>query len=401
MSKAGDAVAPLLPVELRPSETPSASVPGAVFNLATTTIGAGIMSLPAAVKVLGVAPALVLVVAAAFLADASAEFLMRYRGAGGAWSYAAAMGDAFGRAGSAALQICVALTTAGTLTVYLDIIGDVLSGSQSEGAAHAGILQEWFGEQWWTARVAAQLVAVVIVILPLVLLRRVASRLPQVLVGGVGAAGGCVHVHKHRHGALRPIPGSDAEAQAAPRLRPPLLLPRPLHRRPHHCRRLHLPLQRSPDPSRAQRDLRHAGGRPSLRPALLRHLRRDRILRLPSLRRGHHDRHPLQLRPRHRLGLRESSQRRGPPQLCPPPGSRLPVALLLVENQRRRAPLPQIEPPLVGRSPVHAAHDGAAWLHLPGLSPHPEHLDSVSVHRVDHCGLHLVNFPGGSCSEGR
>ncbi|XP_042381280.1 amino acid transporter AVT6C-like isoform X1 [Zingiber officinale] len=175
MSKAGDAVAPLLPVELRPSETPSASVPGAVFNLATTTIGAGIMSLPAAVKVLGVAPALVLVVAAAFLADASAEFLMRYRGAGGAWSYAAAMGDAFGRAGSAALQICVALTTAGTLTVYLDIIGDVLSGSQSEGAAHAGILQEWFGEQWWTARVAAQLVAVVIVILPLVLLRRVDS----------------------------------------------------------------------------------------------------------------------------------------------------------------------------------------------------------------------------------
>ncbi|KAG6513151.1 hypothetical protein ZIOFF_023459 [Zingiber officinale] len=122
MSKAGDAVAPLLPVELRPSETRPASVPGAVFNLATTTIGAGIMSLPAAVKVLGVAPALVLVVAAAFLADASAEFLMRYRGAGGAWSYAAAMGDAFGRAGSAALQICVALTTAGTLTVYLDII---------------------------------------------------------------------------------------------------------------------------------------------------------------------------------------------------------------------------------------------------------------------------------------
>ncbi|XP_042375122.1 amino acid transporter AVT6C-like [Zingiber officinale] len=175
MSKAGDAVAPLLPVELRPSETRPASVPGAVFNLATTTIGAGIMSLPAAVKVLGVAPALVLVVAAAFLADASAEFLMRYRGAGGAWSYAAAMGDAFGRAGSAALQICVALTTAGTLTVYLDIIGDVLSGSQSEGAAHAGILQEWFGEQWWTARAAAQLVAVVIVILPLVLLRRVDS----------------------------------------------------------------------------------------------------------------------------------------------------------------------------------------------------------------------------------
>lgn len=124
MTKGGDAVAPLLPVELRPGETPPASVPGAVFNLATSIIGAGIMSLPAAMKVLGVAPALVLLAGAAFLSDASAEFLMRYGGAGGAWSYAAAMGDAFGRAGSAALQVCVALTTAGTLTIYLDIIGN-------------------------------------------------------------------------------------------------------------------------------------------------------------------------------------------------------------------------------------------------------------------------------------
>lgn len=123
-SKGGDSVAPLLPVELRPGETPPASVPGAVFNLATSIIGAGIMSLPAAVKVLGVAPALVLLAGAAFLADASAEFLMRYGGTRGAWSYAAAMGDAFGRVGSAALQVCVALTTAGTLTVYLDIIGN-------------------------------------------------------------------------------------------------------------------------------------------------------------------------------------------------------------------------------------------------------------------------------------
>lgn len=59
------------------------------------------------------------------------------------------------------------------------LAGDVLSGSQLEGAAHAGVLQEWFGEQWWTARAAAQLVAVVIVILPLVILRRVGKSHPQ------------------------------------------------------------------------------------------------------------------------------------------------------------------------------------------------------------------------------
>ncbi|RRT74988.1 hypothetical protein B296_00011490 [Ensete ventricosum] len=130
LAKGGDAVAPLLP-EFRPVAASDgdggreASVPGAVFNLATTIIGAGIMSLPAAVRVLGVVPALLLVVAAAFLADASAEFLLRYSGSGGAapFSYAATMEEAFGRAGSSALHVCVGLTTAGALTVYLVIIG--------------------------------------------------------------------------------------------------------------------------------------------------------------------------------------------------------------------------------------------------------------------------------------
>ncbi|WOK96696.1 hypothetical protein Cni_G05403 [Canna indica] len=180
-----DSLVPLLP-ELRPGSAPStsdggdnkqreASVSSAVFNLSTSIIGAGIMSLPAAVKVLGVVPAFVLVAAAAFLADTSAEYLMRYAGCGGVCSYAATMGEAFGRVGSAVLQICIALTTAGALTVYLDIIGDVLSGSQSADTVHAGVLQEWFGDQWWTTRAVALLVAVIFVILPLVLLRRVDS----------------------------------------------------------------------------------------------------------------------------------------------------------------------------------------------------------------------------------
>ncbi|CAL9062563.1 amino acid transporter AVT6C-like [Musa acuminata AAA Group] len=181
-AKGGDAVAPLLP-EFRPIAASNgdggreASVPGAVFNLATTIIGAGIMSLPAAVRVLGVVPALFLVVAAAFLADASAVFLLRYAGSGGAapFSYAATMGEAFGRVGSLALHVCVGLTTAGTLTVYLVIIGDVLSGSQSEGVGHIGVLQEWFGERWWNARAVALLFTAVFIMLPLVLLRRVDS----------------------------------------------------------------------------------------------------------------------------------------------------------------------------------------------------------------------------------
>lgn len=54
--------------------------------------------------------------------------------------------------------------------------GDVLSGSQSEGVAHMGVLQEWFGERWWNARAVALLFTAVFIMLPLVLLRRVGER---------------------------------------------------------------------------------------------------------------------------------------------------------------------------------------------------------------------------------
>lgn len=101
-----------------------ASVSGAVFNVSTSIVGAGIMSIPAAMRVLGVGPALALIAAVAFLSDASVEFLMRYTGwSSGAPSYAGLMGEAFGRAGAAVLNLCIAVTTAGTLIVFLIIIG--------------------------------------------------------------------------------------------------------------------------------------------------------------------------------------------------------------------------------------------------------------------------------------
>jgi hypothetical protein len=119
------AAEPLLLPELSGGHSGGASVSGAVFNLSTSIIGAGIMSIPAAMRVLGVAPALVLIAAVAFLSDVSVEFMLRYTGwaPSGPPSYAGIMGDAFGRAGAAALNVFVAFTTAGTLVVYLIIIG--------------------------------------------------------------------------------------------------------------------------------------------------------------------------------------------------------------------------------------------------------------------------------------
>ncbi|VAH65501.1 unnamed protein product [Triticum turgidum subsp. durum] len=133
------------------------------------------MSIPAAMRVLGVVPALALIAAVALLSDVSVEFMLRYTAwASGTPSYAGIMGDAFGRrAGAAALNIFIAFTTAGTLVVYLIIIGDVLSGSVEGGGEHAGVLQELFGRQWWTGREFVILATAVVVLLPLVLLRRV------------------------------------------------------------------------------------------------------------------------------------------------------------------------------------------------------------------------------------
>ncbi|KAG1365655.1 Amino acid transporter AVT6C [Cocos nucifera] len=117
-------LAPLLPELRQPTaeQIAGASVSGVVFNLSTTIIGAGIMSLPAATKVLGVGPALLLIAAVAFLSNVSAEFLLRYTMPGSPCSYAGIIGESFGRVGSTAVQLFVALTTMGTLTIFLIMI---------------------------------------------------------------------------------------------------------------------------------------------------------------------------------------------------------------------------------------------------------------------------------------
>ncbi|KAJ9175967.1 hypothetical protein P3X46_014463 [Hevea brasiliensis] len=165
---------PLLP-EHKVTEKRAASVSGAVFNVSTSIIGAGIMSIPATLKVLGVIPAFVLIVVIAWLVDISVEFLMRYTYSGESKTYAGVMREAFGPVGSVAVQICVMITNLGCLIIYLIIIGDVLSGNVHEGSVHLGVLQEWFGIHWWNSRAFALFFIVVFVMLPLVSFRRVES----------------------------------------------------------------------------------------------------------------------------------------------------------------------------------------------------------------------------------
>ncbi|CAH8360446.1 unnamed protein product [Eruca vesicaria subsp. sativa] len=163
---------PLLPKQ-EPSSEKHGSTSGVVFNVSTSIIGAGIMSMPAAFKVLGVIPAFLIITIIAWLSTISVGFLMKSTLAGEATTYAGVMKESFGKTGSVAVQIATMVATFGCMVIFSIIIGDVLSGNDNGGSVHIGVLQEWFGSYWWNTRIFALLFIYVFVLLPLVLCRRV------------------------------------------------------------------------------------------------------------------------------------------------------------------------------------------------------------------------------------
>ncbi|XP_050227974.1 amino acid transporter AVT6A-like [Mercurialis annua] len=171
--------APLLPKSQEEhagfDEFDGASFTGAVFNLSTTIVGAGIMALPATMKVLGLGLGVAMIIFMAFLTNASIELLLRFSRAGKCASYGGLMGDAFGKYGKIMLQVAVLVNNIGVLIVYMIIIGDVLSGTSSGGAHHFGVLEGWFGEHWWTARTFLLLVITLAIFSPLACFKRIDS----------------------------------------------------------------------------------------------------------------------------------------------------------------------------------------------------------------------------------
>lgn len=51
--------------------------------------------------------------------------------------------------------------------------GDVLSGTWSDGVKHLGLVEEWFGQHWWTTRFSLLLVTTLFVFAPLISFKRV------------------------------------------------------------------------------------------------------------------------------------------------------------------------------------------------------------------------------------
>lgn len=100
-----------------------ASFAGAVLNLSTNIVGAGIMALPATMKVLGLSLGIAMIIFVAFLAEASIELLLRFSKVGNSVTYGGVMGDAFGMTGRILLQICIVVNNVGVLIVYMIIVG--------------------------------------------------------------------------------------------------------------------------------------------------------------------------------------------------------------------------------------------------------------------------------------
>ncbi|GAA0185320.1 amino acid transporter [Lithospermum erythrorhizon] len=144
---------------------------GAVFNLTTTIVGAGIMALPATMKVLGLVLGFILIVLIGVLSEISVELLVRCS----VWCKAASYGEvveaALGKTAKILSEICIIVNNGGVMVVYLIILGDVLSGS----LRHIGVFDQWLGHGFWDHRKLMILMIMVVFLAPLCALDRIDS----------------------------------------------------------------------------------------------------------------------------------------------------------------------------------------------------------------------------------
>ncbi|KAG6591444.1 Amino acid transporter AVT6A, partial [Cucurbita argyrosperma subsp. sororia] len=152
-----------------------ASFSGAVFNLSSTIVGAGIMALPAAVKQLGLIPGLIMIILGSTLTELSIDFILKFSRTSKSATYAGAVGDSLGSAGRTLLQVCIVVNNLGMLIVYMIIIGDVFSGTTTNNVHHKGVMEEWFGQHWWTSRISLMLFTTLLIFAPLISFKRVDS----------------------------------------------------------------------------------------------------------------------------------------------------------------------------------------------------------------------------------
>ncbi|KAD4585516.1 hypothetical protein R6Q59_035916 [Mikania micrantha] len=160
-----------LPLVIVPKDDSGSGIYGAVFNLATSVIGAGIMALPATMKVLGLIFGIVLIFLMGILSEISVEFLVRFAVQCKANSYGEVVHEALGKPARILSEICIIINNAGVLVVYLIIIGDVMSGS----LRHIGVFDQLLGNGFWDHRKVVILIVVLVFLAPLCVLDKIDS----------------------------------------------------------------------------------------------------------------------------------------------------------------------------------------------------------------------------------
>ncbi|KAL4185649.1 hypothetical protein AMTRI_Chr10g231770 [Amborella trichopoda] len=177
--------APLLPqtysesVDVDFDEFNGASFSGAVFNLSTSIVGAGIMGLAATMKILGLGPGIAMIIFMGFITECTIGTMLKFSKPTNAVTYSALMKDSFGSTGGL-LQICIVFNNLAALVVFMIIIGDVLSGTSSGGVHHFGVLEGLFGEQWWNGRTFVLLVTSLAILAPLASFKRIDNNFPVI-----------------------------------------------------------------------------------------------------------------------------------------------------------------------------------------------------------------------------
>lgn len=175
--------------------SPCISVTQATANLATTIIGAGIMALPRAFATLGVVVGAVLLVGVLGLSFFSLASLVRASDATGHWNYKSLVSSRFGAAGRVAHASAVLLNNAGSMVVYLIIMGDVLVGV---APSYSGVVTNLVGVHdprvWYVSRPFVVGVVCVACLAPLLSLRnlRLLAPMSAAAVAVAGAFGATV-----------------------------------------------------------------------------------------------------------------------------------------------------------------------------------------------------------------
>ncbi|KAL4420656.1 hypothetical protein ABPG75_010312 [Micractinium tetrahymenae] len=119
-----------------------ASALSSVFTLLNSAVGAGVLSLPFAFFAAGWAGGLLATIAVASIEAFTLYVLARYAEVTGSATYSDLVRKMLGRKASAAMSIVLIIYSYGSATAYLIILGDCFQP----------LLEQAFGQVWWTER---------------------------------------------------------------------------------------------------------------------------------------------------------------------------------------------------------------------------------------------------------